>query len=312
MSQIEIKVLKQGTLSRNVLTCCLFTTGDAYRHFNQYVGDFKRFLIQTNHLTTFEVRVYTDDTAKDIVLEASEGNPRVTVLHYNCPQFREGNGHVGMFGTLVRFLPIFEDLDTVWSSDIDIPSRYLDKKLYDTVVHKKIDFMISTYVCYEKKVWGTNNTILAGRFISRIQFPRALFTRFLNMVSAGKLNEKIEEININNTRKTRSDFPYGMDELFLNTYVYNWLKQHNTRILVQKEYLDFGITFKLRDTVQKNLLLDYYYRPSHSVFLKIKKFLIEQLPQFLGSHPCYQELHNMLPKLKDSFIVFKLLDGSEL
>lgn len=312
MSQIEITVLKQGRISRNILTCCLFTTGDSYRIFNQYVGNFKRFLTQTEHLKTFEVRVYTDDTAKDIVLEAAKDNSRVTVLHFNCPQFREGNGHIGMFGTLVRFLPIFEDLDTVWCSDIDIPSRYLDKKLYDTVVDKKIDFMISTYICYERKVWGTKNTILAGRFISRIQFPRALLTLFLNRVSAGKFNEKIEEINIANTRKPRSNFPYGMDEYFLNTYIYNWLKVHNTKILVQKEYLDFGILFKVDKPEIKRLLLDYYYRPSHSVFLKIKAYLMKFIPESLSEHPCYTELQEVLPKLKDSFIVFKILNGSEL
>ena len=310
MSQIEITVLKQGKASRNVLTCSLFTTEDAYRIFNQYIGDFKRFLKQTEHLKTFEVRVYTDDTAKDIVLEAAGDNPRVTVLHYDCPQFREGKGHVGMFGTLVRFLPMFEDLDVVWSSDIDIPSRYLDKYLLDK--SKNADFMISTYVCYEKKVWGTNNTILAGRFISRIQFPRALLTRYLNMISAGKLSDKIEEINVQNTRKKPSQFPYGMDELFLNTYVYNWLKAHASTVLVQKEYLDFGIIFRLKDAERKNLLLDYYYRPSHKVFLKIKKFLMENLPEFLDSHACYKELQETLPKLKESFIVFRMLKGSEL
>jgi hypothetical protein len=312
MSQIEITVLKQGKVSRNVLTCCLFTTGDLYRVFNQYVGDFKRFLTQTEHLKTFEVRVYTDDTAKDIVLEAAGDNPRVTVLHFNCPQFREGTGHVGMFGTLVRFLPMFEDLDTVWCSDIDIPSRYLDDKLYDHVIHKKVDFMISTFICYERKVWGTKNTILAGRFISRIQFPRRLLTLFLNRISDGKLSEKIEEINTANTRKPRSNFPYGMDEYFLNTYVYNWLKAHNSRILVQKEYLDFGILFRMNNQENKRLLLDYYYRPSYSVFLKIKKILLKYVPEFLADHPCYEELLVVLPKLKDSFIVFKLFDGSEL
>jgi hypothetical protein len=312
MSQIEISILKQGIPSRKVLTCCLFTTGDSYRIFNQYVGDFRRFLTQTEHLKEFEVRVYTDDTAKDIVLEAAGDNSRVTILHYNCPQFREGKGHVGMFGTLVRFLPIFEDLDTVWCSDIDIPSRYLDSNLIKTVISQNYDFLISTYSCYEKKVWGTKNTILAGRFISRMQFPRALLTLFLNRVSDGKLNAKIEEINSGNTRKPRSDFPYGMDEYFLNTYIYNTLKTRNSKILVQKDYLDSEVIFKSKVKEEKELLLKYFYYPTHERFLKLKRLFLTYIPLYLDTHPCYKDTLENLSKMKTSFILLRPIRGSEL
>jgi len=312
MSQIEITVLKQGKASRNVLSCCLFTTGDSYRDFAQYKGNLRRFIIQVKVLSSFEVRIYTDDTAKDFVLELVGDNSQITVLHYNCPQFREGRGHVGMFGTFTRFLPMFEDLDTVWSSDIDIPDRYIDPKLYNTVVRNNIDFMISTYSCYERKVWGTKNTILAGRFISRMKFDRGLLTRFLNRVHDGKLKDKIDEINIGNTRKQPSSFPYGLDEYFLNTYIYNTLKTQDAKILVQKDYLDSGIVFKSELKEEKDLLLKYFYFPTHERFLKIKKIILKYLPLYLGSHPCYQDTLDNISKMKTDFILFKTLRGSEL
>jgi len=312
MSQIEITVLKQGIVSRNVLTCCLFTASDSYRNLKQYVGNFRKFLTQSMYLKTFEVRVYTDDTAKDIVLEESKEDPRVSVLHYNCPQFREGNGHVGMFGALVRFLPMFEDLDVVWCSDIDIPDRYLAPELLHTVVKHKYDFLISTYSCYEMKVWGTKNTILAGRFISRIQFPRALLTLFLNRVSAGKIDDKIEEINVGNVRKPRSDFPYGLDEYFLNTYIYNTLKTRNSKILLQKDYLDSGIVHKSQLKEEKDLLIKYFYFPTHQRFLKIKKIILKYLPLYLDTHPCYKDTLDNLNKMENSFIIIKPIRGSDL
>ena len=312
MSQIEITVLKQGKASRHVLSCCLFTAGDSYRDFAQYKGNLKRFILQVKVLTRFEVRIYTDDTAKDFVLELVEGNPQITVLHYNCPEFREGRGHVGMFGTFTRFLPMFEDLDTVWSSDIDIPDRYLDPKLYQTVSEQRIDFMISTYSCYERKVWGTKNTILAGRFISRIKFDRGLLTRFLNRVHDGKLKDKIDEINVGNVRKQPSSFPYGLDEYFLNTYIYNSLKTRDAKILVQKDYLDSGIVFKSELKEEKDLLLKYFYFPTHERFLKIKKIILKYLPLYLGSHPCYQDTLDNISKMKNNFILFKTIRGSEL
>lgn len=308
MSQIEITILKQGIPSRNVITCCLFTAGDSYRKINEYIGNFKRFLKQTVDMKAFEVRVYTDDTAKNVVLQETSDDPRVTVLHYNCPQFRDGAGHLGMFGALVRFLPMFEDLDTVWCSDIDIPDRYLDLSLLE----KRYDFLISTYSCYERKVWGTKNTILAGRFISRIQFPRALLTLFLNRVSSGKLDEKIEEINSGNVRKPRSDFPYGLDEYFLNTYIYNTLKARDSKILVQKDYLDSEVIFKSNIKEDKELLLKYFYFPTHARFLKLKKLFLEYVPLYLNTHPCYKETLDVLVKAKSDFIVLTSIRGSDL
>jgi hypothetical protein len=312
MSQIEITILKQGLQSRNVLTCCFFTVGEAYRDFSQYIGNLKRFLLQTEPLKQFEVRIYTDDTGKDIALEVAENKPRVSVLHYNCPDFREGKGHVGMFGTLVRFLPMFEDLDTVWSSDIDIPDSYIDPKIFERVKHLKAEFMISTYICYDRKVWGRKYTILAGRFISRIQLPRALLTRFLNNFTNGKMDEAVERINVGNTRKPRSDFPYGMDELFLNTYVYNWLSERASKVLIQKDYLASEILFLSKDTEDKKLLMSYYYGPSHSKFVKIKKLLEKLVPEFVETHPCYKELQQLLPSMKESFIRNFMIPGSEM
>lgn len=313
MSQIEITVLKQGTQSRNVITCSFFTVGDAYRDFRQYIGNLKRFVTYSDNLKQYEFRIYTDDTGKDIALEAAGDRERISVLHYNCPQFREGRGHVGMFGTLVRFLPMFEDLDMVWSSDIDIPDYYLDNKVAERVKQSKCDFMISTFICYDRKVWGRNYTMLAGRFISRIRFPKALLTRFLNNFTNGKMEEVVERINIANTRKPRSEFPYGMDELFLNTYVYNWLSERSSRILVQKDYIAAEMTHLSKDPENKKLLIQYYYGTSrHSTFLKLKRIFEELVPQFVEVHPCYKELQEILPKLKDSFTRYFVISGSDM
>jgi len=316
MSQIEITILKQGIQSRNVLTSCFFTVGEAYRDFRQYTGNLKRFLLQAEKLKDFEVRIYTDDTGKDIALEVTQDYPRASVLHYNCPEFRSGRGHVGMFGTLVRFMPMFEDLDTVWSSDIDVPDSYLNHKIFERVKNSKCDFMLSTFICYERKVWGRKYTMLAGKLISRIQFPRALLTRFLNNFTNGKMEEVVERLNVQNKRKPRSDFPYGMDELFLNTYMYNWLSERSSRVLVQKDYLPSDFGWWSTDPENSKRVMRYYYGDSsHSNFLKIKKTLESALLERLAGEevlPCYKDLQENLPKLKDSFIRFFLIPGSEM
>jgi len=318
MSQIEITVLKQGTPSRKVLTCCFFTVGEAYRDFKQYIGNLKRFVIDSEQLTDFEVRIYTDDTGKEYALEIAKGFPRISVLHYECPAFRDGRGHAGMFGTLVRFLPMFEDLDIAWCSDIDIPRHYLDPVVLRQMSNQKTDIYINTFICYERKAWARRNTIVVNKFITKIQFPRALLTRFLNMIIDGKLNERLLAIDQQNTSashnpKPTSKVPYGTDELFINTYIYNWIVNKNIRIMLDRDYSSTWLMFKLLTKDQRLLIQKYYYYPSHSKFLQIKKMLevAEPDPELVGLE-CYQNFKKTLPELKTSFIARYVLKSANL
>ena len=146
MSQIDITVLKQGTRSKKILSCSFFQMSDPYRDFSKYERSFKNFLQQVP--TGFELRIYVDDTTKEFVLKHAT-QPSATILHFDCPEFREGVGHTGTFGTFPRFLPLFEkDHDVVWVTDIDIPDSYLNPQVEKATP----DAMIHTYICYERKV----------------------------------------------------------------------------------------------------------------------------------------------------------------
>jgi len=318
MSQIDIKILKQGISSRKVLTCCFFTMEGAYRNFSQYIGNLKRFLMLSERLHDFEVRIYTDDTGKDIALDVSEGMPKVTVLHYDCPQFREGKGHKGIFGMFVRFLPLFEDLDVAWCSDIDIPDHYINSKEVPDLIKYNCDVYISTSVCYNMKPWGRDYSIIAHKFITQVQFPKALLTRFLNMITEGKLADNIALINKSNqemshTKKAISDVPYGLDELFLNTYIYNWISKKNLRALVSTDY---GSTRILTSTLKKEhtkLILMHYYYPTQRTFLRLKQLLEKSEPsQELENEDCYKEFMKVIPRLKNSFVVDSIIEGKNL
>jgi hypothetical protein len=317
MSQIEINVLKQGTPSRKVLTCCFFTVGEAYRDFKQYIGNLRKFVVYSEQLSDFEVRIYTDDTGKDYALEIAAAYPRISVLHYNCPAFRNGKGHHGMFGTLVRFLPMFEDLEIAWCSDIDIPRYYLDPVLLRQMSNQKTDIFINTYICYERRVWARRNTIVVNKFITKIQFPRALLTRFLNMLSDGKFNDRLALINRQNisehTPKPLSMVPYGIDELFINTYIYNWIVNKSIRIMLDRDYASAWLTYKLLTKDEGSLARKYYYYPSYATFLQLKKILEKaEPPPDIIDMECYRDFKKTLPTLKTSFTARYVLNSTNL
>jgi len=318
MSQIEITVLKQGTTSRKVLTCCFFTVGEAYRDFRQYIGNLRRFVIDTEQLPDFEVRIYTDDTGKEYALDIAKNFSRISVLHYDCPAFRDGKGHFGMFGTLVRFLPMFEDLDIVWCSDIDIPRNYLDPLVLKHMAKTKALVHINTLICYERNFRSVHrNAILAGMFITKVQFPRALLTRFLNMLLDGRLDKHLYAMNqenlTNHVPKPVSRVPYGTDELFMNTYIYNWIVSKNIRITLDRNYATPWLMFKMISKEERALIQKYTFYPSQSKFLQIKKILQNAQPDpDIRDMECYKDFLKVLPTLKTSFIVRYALNSDKL
>uniref|UniRef100_A0A6C0HF31 Glycosyltransferase n=1 Tax=viral metagenome TaxID=1070528 RepID=A0A6C0HF31_9ZZZZ len=299
MSQIQTKVLKQGTVHPRVISCSFFTMKDAYRSFEKYERHLQKFLHQVRFFKDFEVRVYTDDTGKDFALKVAK-DPNVSVIHFDCPQFREGDGHIGTFGTFVRFLPLFEEHELTWSSDIDIPDNYFSLENSDK------DFRIYTHLCYDRKVYGRKYTISAGRFISRHQLPRALLTRFLNKVLDGGYNNEIELLNKANKHKPPSPFPYGVDELFLNWPVYDWIKKRDFQVNILIDYVPaMLINYNAGLTKDEDAIVYQFYKTNDKKLIpKLIDIYRKKVPPIVDKYPCLQPLVDKLKnpsKIKNDF-----------
>jgi hypothetical protein len=315
MSQITIKVLKQGTKYPNVIACSFFTMEDAYRSFEKYQRHLKRFLGQVQQLTNFEVRIYTDDTGSEYALKVSE-EPNISVLHFDCPEFREGTGHIGTFGTLVRFLPLFEKHEIAWIADIDIPDFFVGQKNLDEMFGHSCDFKISSRICYDRKVYGRKHTIEAGRFISTIQLPKRLLTSFITQLLNGKYEKEVETLNAENTRKPFSRFPYGIDELFLNWPVYDYIKKNDFKVFVETDML---VTNMLTQNIKipekdQNVLKSFYYDPikNKNLVPKMKEIYKKWIPFILEKYPCLQTFLNKLDTFKHDFDEKLYIKSSEL
>jgi hypothetical protein len=292
MSQIITKVLKQGTKHSKIISCSFFTMEDAYRSFEKYQRHLQNLLIQIKrNLPDFEVRIYTDDTGSEYALKISM-DPNITVIHFDCPEFREGLGHIGTFGTFARFLPLFEEHEYVYITDIDLPDDYLKNKV------NQEDITIYTQICYDRKVYGRNYTILAGTFGSRIQLPRALLTRFLNKVSDGDYEKERDALNAANKYKPPSPFPYGMDELFLNWPVYDWIKKRDYSINANIDYADPVLLniIKLNSPKDDKIACNYYKTGDKKYFSKLKEVFSKYIHLGLEKYPCLKLLDE---KLKD-------------
>jgi len=311
MSQIEIKILKQGLQSKKILSVSFFTLQNPYRDFTKYQKYLISFFDYARALPDFEVRVYTDDTGSDFAVKSSETQDHVSVYHFNCSKFRQGSGHQGLFSSMIRFLPLFEEHHIVWISDIDIPETFLDNQLLTKMQNNKCDFLICPYSCYFRKTFNQEYTMIAHRIISRIQLPKSIFTRFLNKILEGKLNSELNLLNQENIKsgKIAYTIPYGIDELFLNTSVYKHLKTYDYKIQIETDLMFSpglipGIMKIL--TESEHLALYKYSRRRDP---KYREDALKVLKKVFHTHskqyPCFKTLEDKIDQgiIEESFMI---------
>jgi len=302
MIKIDLDILKQGTPSKQVLSCSFFTTKDSYREFAKYQSSLTDFLWQQKQISGFEVRIYTDNSGAEFALEASNIYSNVSVYHYNCLDYRDDKWHSGMFGTLCRLLPLFEELDLVWVSDIDIPQRFLSPAILNQL-DNGIPVYIDTRVCNTTRKFGRQFPIILHKFISRLRFPNFLLSGFLDDLHQGREQRFIEYLNKNNKTKPYSRVPYGIDEYFMNTRIYEYLQSSGTKCLVGKDYLNRIIMQENVSDEHRLILKTYFLTHDKNLFPKIKEIMKASLPGLIEKYPCCKETLDNLDILNSSSLV---------
>jgi len=322
-SNLEITILKQGIRSKQVLSCSFFTMKDAYRPVEQYEKNLQRFLHQKKQLKGFETRIYTDDSGKEFALKAAKKDPTVSVYHFNFQPMRETVGHIGTFGTFVRFLPLFEaGLKTVWVTDVDVPSYYLDPSILSDAKRAKVDFCYRTFVCYDEprfKVYARPYTILAGTMISFHTFPIELFNQYLHQLEnpSKSLQHMFDKLNEQNTflGKPYSNIPYGFDEIFTNGILYDYLIDHSLQCYILKDYEYAKNILKWNKFLTEEdlqVFLKYYKERSLSTFKQAKEIYREKLPLLGTKYASIVHMVKILDTFKTSFLKTFVKTGKEL
>jgi len=305
MSQIDITIMKQAKQPNNkkyvnVLSCSFFTMTDAYRDFSKYQKNLETLIQYSLDLPNFELRIYTDNTGIDFAQKVSKDYNHITILQFDCEALRENNGHIGTFGTLVRFLPMFEKkLKIVWVTDIDIPKNYLDINKIKEMKQTNSKVYFSTYLCYENKIYGRKHTILAGTMIYSMKFPIKLLTNFIQKYINNHYESEIKILN--NSSKKQSKFPYGLDEVFINTSIYNYIQKKHVNCYVNKLY-DATNYVKYSPNItkqEKDFLTSYYYEPTKDKIEQLKKIYKKYIPNLVSKYPCLQDLLDKIDMFKD-------------
>jgi len=265
--KIFLEYTKRSENKKKILICSsIFKMKKSYDPSSKYTDGIYRVLKSLDKFykkLDIVYRVYYDDSISHSnkkwtnVLDEIKSRDYCELVKYDCPQFKDEKYHVGTFGTLVRFIPLFfgqKDWDMYICIDIDNTiNKYIVKKLQS----KKISFYFKTspcgYLIPHAKIPGINLNfrMIASLIVSKRQFNKSLFCDFLyDIYTKGPLYKKFIEIikktqvdyfakkyNINATEK--HGMVYGIDEFFLNNILLKYIIKNKIKYAYSVFYDDY-------------------------------------------------------------------------
>jgi hypothetical protein len=269
-----IKKFTEPSHHYNVFSVVLFLMEKSYKdpikkyfeNLRSYVGVFRKIFGET-----FYLRIYYDKSIYSPVHKDPELNEYITkkltkfvddlekykyvqLIEYSCPKFNYKNiYHLGLYGTLQRFIPIFDfvdnkNIDTVMIADVDshIDSLGQFNEQYKFMQENNYKFLYGSS-CKPLRLYQNTGNILretrdywmsAGRIITSLKFPKKLFLDFQEALLEN--NKEIKEY-FNRDYEYKKIFPttdiqyiysYGIDEYFLNHPFRDYLTEKNTQQVV--------------------------------------------------------------------------------
>jgi hypothetical protein len=223
--------------------------------------------------------------------------PFIRLCKYECPSFIKNSLHLGVFGTFVRFLPFFEEKykqNLKHIVDIDLSEsekNYYFKYALPKVVKSSNKCIVFQKIGYEWKYANQyknkfiDGTCIANIFLKNMCLPIHLLTNFIEKLrdNNSKLRKTVENmlqkreeqqitkgdvlknIDINRYKNPGHLFIYGVDELFVNVYVLNYI------IKIIKEigiiYIGDNLKYYVND------MIDWKKTPRKDAILFLKAML---------------------------------------
>lgn len=294
--------------NKYLLSTSFFYLEQSYKSSDRYIDGILKIIKFVEKNENYILRIYYDETIflNDKYADLYEKiklNSKVELCEYSCNNFiRSKPFHIGTFGTLLRFLPLFEesDYDIIYILDIDDANYDFIKLYVESLMKSKKHFYFYDIEDYGKKYDEMFNnkfgdTVIANIYVKDYRFDLKIFTDFLDtLINSNKLFKLIEYLN----KKTHAlkNYPndivqtYGIDEYFLNVVLINTLEKKNISWIKENLYFNYFIT--------KPLVYDNYYGFDFLIknyYIDIIK-IIDKNPENISKYKKYslKELKNIL------------------
>lgn len=259
-------------IKQNILSCCLFKLLRSYKNFNIYVNGLANLnKYVTEYMPDFRIRLFIDNNIyidTEIMKKISKLDKIDNVL-YACPDFLvDDKYHDGLFGTMVRFFPMFnfENNDAgiigVVDADFNKPESYHNvfKSFQNFKEHTNDidDVYLYFYgrlfhtALKDKETNYTKPYALAWKIFNVKRINQQILIDYLYEVKYNKNNIMYTDYEPRITLAQPTNFIFGVDEYFINNTLLDYLN---------KNKLCFG--------------LRYYYQIHFPLFFDYEKYFKE-------------------------------------
>lgn len=269
------------SVTKYLLSTSFFYLEKSYKSSQRYIDGILKIIEFVEKNKYYVLRIYYDKSIfknpkYTELFENIKTNSLVELCEYSCSQFilsKQQPFHIGTFGTLLRFLPLFEKShwEVIYILDID-DANYGYIKLYvDSLVKSDKKFYFYNLEDYGKKYQNQFNNkfgdaVIANIYVRNYRFDIGIFTNFLNWITkSNKLFKMIENLNKNTFafKNSPKDIvqTYGLDEYFLNINLINTLNKKDIGWIKENLYFDYFIYKLIRsknNELFEKIIKEYY------------------------------------------------------
>ena len=229
----------------------------SYKNFSRYLDGLK-ILNEISIENNLEIRLFIDNTIykDEKIMNYLNNLETVTMILYECKNFKIDEYHVGLFGTLVRLFPLFDfenndsrivmimDADLKKDDEISKKQIYLYKKIIENDLQNLIYFAYNAsffnkntdnFLSYKNKItlfpYCLASSIigckkiskkLVYKFMSNLELYMDIKTRPTIILSD---YIKSDENNLYNIR-CENNICFGVDEYFINNGIIKYILKH--------------------------------------------------------------------------------------
>lgn len=283
-------------IQKNIISCSFFKMlNKGYKDFNIYIDGLEKLNNFFKKINNFTIRLFIDKTINDDkeIMNRINKMKNIELVLFSCQKYLiKDNYHEGLFGTLVRFFPMFNfknnDAKYVIISDIDDIVFFKLYKIIKTMIkNNQINGIyilkignIGKNVKYNYNLYYKNviNPYSIAQNVA--SFKRLDYNILINFLKDAKISDKVLSFYYEFQKKTLnneiiefekkynydSSFKFGIDEYFLNKTLTEYLIDNKIPLAVCINWEIFSPVYYILvieeylTSIQKkllNILLDF-------------------------------------------------------
>ena len=244
----------------NILSTSFFKMKDHYKNFNIYIKGLKSWIRFLNSFDNdYVLRIFIDENIKKDhnIMNIMNSSNKIQVILFSCEDYKNEKYHKDVFGTLLRFFPLFDfennDSNNVIVVDIDLHEEdkpkckfFMQTKLENFTAMAKI-----TPLLYKNK----KAYVFAGLMAVNDKYDKNILLNFI------KNAHNIKDKGFYNKRETT--FGFGIDEIFINNHLLPNVKKYSSIIEYNISYFLYHsknriMKSKNSEIIFKSILGKYY------------------------------------------------------